>query len=89
VRGPGGQNWDIALFKNVPLGGRMRLQLRFEAFNFLNHPNVGNPFDTGVSTGTSLSSLAGVVIDPTNADFGRVLTKTGERNIQLGVKLMF
>jgi hypothetical protein len=89
VRGPGGQSWDIALFKNVPLGGSRRLQLRLEAFNFLNHPNVGNPFDTAGSTGTSVSTLAGVVVDPTNADFGRVLTKTGERNIQLGIKFIF
>ena len=50
---------------------------------------MGNPFDTGGSTGSSVSTLAGVVVDPTNADFGRVLTKTGERNIQLGIKFIF
>jgi hypothetical protein len=83
VRAPGGQSWDIALFKNIPLGGTRRLQLRLEAFNFLNHPNLGNPFDTGNN------ASAGVSTDPTSADFGRVLGKTGERNLQLGVKFMF
>ena len=51
--------------------------------------NVHYPFDTAGSRGTSVGTLAGVVVDPASADFGRVLTKTGERNIQLGVKLMF
>ena len=77
--GPSFQSWDIALFKNVPLGGTKRLQLRAEFFNFLNHPNLGDPnaADSGVSN------------DPPSADFGRVSRKTGERNIQLGVKFMF
>jgi hypothetical protein len=83
VRAPGGQSWDIALFKNIAMGGTRRLQLRLEAFNFLNHPNLGNPFDAGNN------ASAGVSTDPTSADFGRVLTKTGERNLQLGIKFMF
>ena len=41
LRGPAFQSWDIALFKNIPLGGSKRLQLRLEAFNFINHPLVG------------------------------------------------
>src|SRR5262249_2997072 len=80
LRAPWFQEWDIALFKNVPMGGSRRLQFRLEAFNFINHPNLGNP---------SAGSPYGVVIDPASADFGRVLTKTGERNVQLGVKFSF
>jgi hypothetical protein len=30
-----------------------------------------------------------VSIDPKSASFGRVLTKTNERNVQLGVKFTF
>jgi hypothetical protein len=30
-----------------------------------------------------------VVVDPNSADFGRVLQKTSERNILLGVKFSF
>lgn len=38
---PGEQQWDLAIFKNFNLGGTRRLQLRGEAFNFINHPNLG------------------------------------------------
>jgi Carboxypeptidase regulatory-like domain len=41
LRHPGSQNWDIALFKNFSLGGSRRIQFRAEAFNFINHPNLG------------------------------------------------
>ena len=70
VTGPGGRSWDIALFKNLPLRGSMRLQLPLEAFNFLNHPNVGNPFDTAGSTGTAVGTLAGVIVDPATPTSG-------------------
>ena len=39
VRDPGFQNWDISIFKNIPLHGEsMRMQLRVEMFNAWNHP---------------------------------------------------
>ncbi len=84
LRGPVFQSWDIALFKNVPLGGTRRLQFRLEAFNFINHPNIGDP-----NAGQSGNLLGGVDVNPTSASFGRVTTKTSERNVQLGVKFMF
>jgi hypothetical protein len=34
---PGINNWNLSFFKNVPLGGRRRLQLRWEMYNVLNH----------------------------------------------------
>ncbi len=43
VYGPGDQQWDIALFKNVSLAGTHKMQLRMEVFNFLNHPNLSGP----------------------------------------------
>jgi hypothetical protein len=43
VRGPGVQQWDIALFKNFVLHGSHRLQFRAEVFNFINHPNLSGP----------------------------------------------
>jgi len=38
IRQPGDHNWDISIFKNVPLHGEsMKLQLRAEMFNAWNH----------------------------------------------------
>jgi hypothetical protein len=43
LRGPGDQQWDLALFKNFTLGGTHKMQLRVEMFNFPNHPNLNGP----------------------------------------------
>jgi hypothetical protein len=89
LRGTNFQSWDIALFKNVSVGGTKRLQFRLEAFNFINHPNLGDPQGGSPDSGRADATNGGVVVDPNSADFGRVLMKTSERNIQLGVKFMF
>jgi hypothetical protein len=38
VKGPALFNSDLSLFKNFTIKERQKVQLRFEAFNFLNHP---------------------------------------------------
>ena len=38
VKGPALFNSDLSLYKNFNIRERQKLQLRFEAFNFLNHP---------------------------------------------------
>lgn len=72
LRGPGFQNWDIALFKNFRITERIGAQFRGESFNFLNHPLLSNPNT-----------------NPRSGDFGRVTSKFNERNIQLGIKILF
>jgi len=51
LRTGGMQNWDMSLFKNIPLGSNEAryLQLRLEAYNAFNHPNF-NDKNYGVST---------------------------------------
>ena len=41
LRTGGIQNWDMSLFKNIPLGSNEQryIQLRLETFNVFNHPN--------------------------------------------------
>ncbi len=41
IRGPGLENWDMSLFKNVSIKERARFQLRLEAFNVFNHTEWG------------------------------------------------
>jgi hypothetical protein len=43
VRGPNFTQFDLAASKNVPLGGRAKLQLRIEAFNLFNRVNFLAP----------------------------------------------
>jgi hypothetical protein len=81
---PGQQQWDIALFKNFGLGGMRNVQFRAEFFNFPNHPNL-NFARTGTVTGGGADYA-----DPTNANFGRVTTKTDDRrDIQLSLRFLF
>jgi len=37
IRGPGINNWDLAVFKNIPVHERIRVQLRWELYNAFNH----------------------------------------------------
>lgn len=79
---PGFQNWNLGLFKSFPINERMGFQFRAEAFNFINHPNLGGATGGGVS------------FDVNNANFGKVTTKGGnpgggERNLQLSLRFFF
>jgi hypothetical protein len=79
---PGEQQWDIALFKNVSLGGTRKAQFRAEFFNFPNHPNWDN-VQTGALQGQGWA-------DPTNAAFGRVTAKrSNPREVQLSLRFLF
>ncbi|MBZ5725553.1 MAG: TonB-dependent receptor [Acidobacteriia bacterium] len=79
---PGFMNWNLGLFKRFPINERTGLQFRAEAFNFINHPNLGG------------GSGGGVNFNPTSSTFGKVTTKGGgvgggERNLQLSLRLYF
>ena len=73
LRAPGTFNIDSSLMKDFTLKERLKLQLRGEFFNLLNHTNLNQP-------GTNLSSAAnfGVI---TGADLPRIL--------QVGARLSF
>ncbi|MCG6928472.1 MAG: TonB-dependent receptor [Acidobacteria bacterium] len=43
VRGPGWWNIDMGIFRKFPLGDRVNLELRAEAFNLTNTPHFNNP----------------------------------------------
>ncbi len=58
LRNPGISNFDISLFKNVPLGGDKRryIQLRLELFNAFNHTQFSS-----VNQGVQLTTATGAV----------------------------
>ena len=81
--GPGYMNWDISVFKNVPLGGARRLQLRVELYNAFDTDQW-----TGVNTNASFDYTTGAL---TNANtFGRLNGNTNSaRRIQFGARFTF
>ena len=51
VRGPGYTSANLSLYKSFPIHDRLNVQIRFEAFNALNHPNFKG-VDTGFGSAT-------------------------------------
>jgi hypothetical protein len=43
LHGPSQRRFDMSVFKDVPLQGAARLQLRMEIYNITNTPSFGNP----------------------------------------------
>ncbi len=92
IRRPGDNDWDISLFKNIPLHGeRFRLQLRGELFNAFNHARF-NDFNRSAQfnqAGQLINTPA--VLGGTGGRFGfGALTGTLDpRRIQLAAKLYF
>ena len=78
---------DFAAKKNFYFAERRYLQFRFEAFNFLNHPNFGDP---GNALNNNVPS--GAIAPTPGGTFGRITsTKAGidMRQLQFALKINF
>ena len=73
VRQPGTHNLDASLFKNFKPIERVTLQLRAEAYNFTNSPTWASP-------GTTVNNVS---------TFGIVTSRSGNRTMQMAIKLIF
>jgi hypothetical protein len=80
VRGPGVEDWDISLFKNIPLGEKRSLQFRLETFNTFNHPQFNN-----VDTNPQFDQTGAQV----NGRLGQIISDYLPRQVQLALKLIF
>jgi len=83
IYGPAFFNSDLGMFKNFNISESKKLQFRFNAYNFLNHPLWsfnGNNLNLGFDGST------GKVNTPT---FGTVTDKQGHRVVQLALKFFF
>lgn len=74
LRGPGFQDWDLSLQKTIAFGERYRLQLRADSFNFLNHPNFGNP-NADISNPSNVGQITGMAsnYEPRTVEFAAKL----------------
>lgn len=104
LRSGGLQDWDMSLFKNIPIGekGRYSIQLRFEAYNVFNHPNFNDKnfnFDVSVPQEWDYSQPAGGSQSPPSFSISKASNwgtyadtyggVGGPRVIQLGAKFYF
>jgi outer membrane receptor protein involved in Fe transport len=81
IRLPGTNNWDVSLFKNIPLKREgTSLQFRWELYNVFNHTHFSN-VDTDAQFNAS-----GVQID---TRFGKVFEARDPRYMQLSLRLVF
>lgn len=80
--GPGFWNWDMGIFKNIPLSDRVSFQFRTEMFNTFNHTN----FSTD-ATGSRAKSP--VQANPASTSFGQIQAAADPRIIQLAAKVVF
>jgi hypothetical protein len=88
LTGPGIFSMDFSTLKNFNFTERRYLQFRFEAFNFLNHPNFGDP---NASLASASLTAAGVPI-PGTGSFGTITSTRGGidmRELQFSLKLVF
>ncbi len=88
--GPNFRQLDFSIFKDTQINERLKLELRFEAYNLLNHPNFANPYlpafiadaaAHGISDGTAgqAAPCTGLAIGRSCGSLG--LTATGDVGI--------
>ena len=80
ARTPGVFNIDLSLLKQVSIRGRVKLQLRAEAFNVTNRVNLGFP-NTTFQAGSDGRNV--------NSNFGRISSSRDARILQFGARLVF
>ena len=75
IRGPGVFNIDLGLFRRFPIGSKVNLELRAEAFNLTNTPHFSNP-------NGNVNSSGFMTITGTN-------NNAPERQIRFGARVSF
>jgi outer membrane receptor protein involved in Fe transport len=98
LRGFGAAQWDCAVHRILPIHESLKLDFRAEAFNVLNHPNLGPPngqfgsSDFGLSTqmlGQSLNGGSTGFSNTGGGAFNPLYQIGGPRSLQLSLKLIF
>ena len=80
--GPGFWNWDMGIFKNIPITERVAFQFRGELFNTFNHTNFS-------SDNTGSRAKSPVQTNPASTSFGQIQAANDPRIIQLAGKVVF
>lgn len=85
IYGPAFMNFDLGLFKNFQLSESKKIQIRFNGYNFLNHPLYS--FINGSNNLKLIyDQNTGKIANP---NFGVTTEKQGRRIVQVAVKFYF
>jgi hypothetical protein len=88
VYGPAFFDSDLSIFKNFQIKEGMKLQLRAQAYNFLNHPLYSFPSGSNLTLQFEQDPVS-QVITQANTNFGISTQKQGSRIIEFGAKFYF
>ena len=80
IRGPGTNNWNTSLFKNVRVRERFSFQLRAESYNTFNHTQFSS-----VNTGITFNAAK----VNTNAASGQISAARNPRVMQFALRVTF
>jgi Carboxypeptidase regulatory-like domain len=86
VRGPKFTQWDFNVVKTTKITEKLGLQVRFEVFNLLNHPNF---YYLPSSAKPSSGSFSTFGQTPDIASGNPFLSQGGARAAQIGAKIIF
>ncbi|HWS53830.1 MAG TPA: TonB-dependent receptor [Pyrinomonadaceae bacterium] len=75
-------NIDLILIKRTALSETTNLELRFEAFNALNHTQFG-------PDGTTAAGITGINLNLTSPNFGKYISARESRVVQLAARFSF
>jgi hypothetical protein len=77
---PGINNWNLSFFKNIPVGGSRRLQLRWEIYNVLNRTQFSTIDNTARFDATGAQ---------VNQQFGKATNARNPRIMQGAIRFTF
>jgi hypothetical protein len=86
LRGPGQIQFDASLSRIFGIHEAIRLEVRGEAFNIINHTNF-----VAAATGTGIPgiSTSGIALGINSKTFGQITTAGDPRIFQFALKLYF
>ena len=92
IKGPAFFNSDLSLYKNFAIKEKQKLQLRFEAFNFLNHPlpqfnATGNNADVQLKFSDGTGNLTQTNQNANTT--GKPLYSVGRRVVEFAIRYNF
>ena len=94
VHGPAFSNLDLSLSKSFTLGGRVRMEVRLDAFNALNHTQFTGVNNTVIFNSLTDPTITNLPFDSSgnlvrNNGFGTINGVAPPRQLQLVTRLTF